>query len=183
MIRRFLARLLFRLGVWLDPDHAPAVYGLPRARALALPEPTPDELLDESLAGRSEMTDHDCPECGAGADDDHHAKHCSGYIAPAPKPKPEPLQCAVAKGSEYTTESLPFSLPIGLKGPTTIRRYKSPYHVVVDGRLACDPDWEPEPNIPTHSVLHVQEIRLCRAPACRALWQPERDRARAEKTA
>lgn len=177
-------------------------------RALMLPAPTPDELLDESLAGRSEpvggrrrtaLSDHDCPECGV--DDGweqpgaHHEPHCSGYSEPlrtameatvsrlkdAVEKITQPMQCAIAKGSEYTVEPLPMSptlAQLGLRGPTTVRRYTAPYHVIVNGRLACEPSWEPEPSLSTHSVLHAPLNRLCRAPACRALWQPERDRAR-----
>jgi hypothetical protein len=168
MIRRLLARLVFRLGAWLDPEHALAVRGLPRARALYLPPPsTPDELLDDSLAGRSEAA----PEEAA-----------IETVEATPKPS-EPLQCAIAKGSEYTEEPIPMSLArmnalLGGNRPTTMRRYKAPYHVLVDGHLACEPSWKPESGS-THSVLDIQAIRLCRAPACRALWQPERDRVRA----
>lgn len=165
MILRAIAWLAFRLWRWADRERALAVRGLPMARALPpLPEPTPDEALDDSLAWGSEA--------------DAEAGDLLQEQKPIETPA-QPMQCALAKGAEYTLEPISWRitpLPKGHSG--FVRRYTSPYHVLVNGRLACEPNWEPEPGISTHSVLHIQENRLCRAPACRALWQPERDRAR-----
>lgn len=171
MIRRAIAWLAFRLWRWADTDRRLAVptRELPKARALSLPEPTPDDIVDEALAGRS----------WAEAFETVSRPHFGPPPIEKPIP-PEPMQCAIAKGSEYTVEPLFPSLLLSGSGYKTMRRYTVPYHVVVDGRLACEPSWEPEPSLSTHSVLHVQEHRLCRAPACRALWQPERDRVRGE---
>jgi hypothetical protein len=89
------------------------------------------------------------------------ADHAAGLLQSTPEPS---LQCGIAAGSEYTIDP----------GITrSYRKYTTPFHVLVDGHLACAPDWKPEPGLILRPTWKVGRHRLCQMPACRDLWQAE----------